>query len=114
MEEQTAESEIASMTAVDQMYSTDHVFSLLNDFGDAAKILLVLHTREIRRLFSELYARVSNFYRDAIEWYMRSRSSRFFSSFSEKMKDRYVKAARISSIPLRRCIESRALLNPLS
>jgi hypothetical protein len=35
MEEQTAEGEIASMTAVDQMYSTDHVFSLLNDFGDS-------------------------------------------------------------------------------
>jgi hypothetical protein len=27
----------------------------------AAKILLVLHTREIRRLFSELYARVLTF-----------------------------------------------------
>ena len=60
----------------------------------AAKILLVLHTHAIRKLFSELYARVFNFYRDAIEWYMRSKTSRFFSSFNEKMRDRYVKAAK--------------------
>ncbi|CAN9086720.1 unnamed protein product [Alternaria alternata] len=60
----------------------------------AAKILLVLQTREIRMLFSELYARVFSFYRDAIEWYMRSRTSRFFASFNEKIKDRYVKAAK--------------------
>ncbi|RYN64160.1 hypothetical protein AA0118_g4286 [Alternaria tenuissima] len=60
----------------------------------AAKILLVLHTHAIRKLFSELYARVFHFYRDAIEWYMRSKTSRFFSSFNEKMRDRYVKAAK--------------------
>jgi hypothetical protein len=59
----------------------------------AAKILLVLHTRAIRELFSELYAQVFLFYRDAIEWYMKSKASRFFASFNEKMKDRYEKAA---------------------
>jgi hypothetical protein len=59
----------------------------------AANILLVLRTRAIRELFSELYAQVFLFYRDAIEWYMKSKASRFFASFNEKMKDRYEKAA---------------------
>ncbi|KAF1828581.1 hypothetical protein BDW02DRAFT_603293 [Decorospora gaudefroyi] len=59
----------------------------------AAKILLVLHTRAIRELFSELYAQVFLFYRDAIEWYMKSKASRLFGNFNEKMKERYENAA---------------------
>ena len=61
--------------------------------GRAAKILLNVRTRAIRELFSELYAQVFLFYRDAIEWYMKSKASRFFISFNEKMKDRYESAA---------------------
>jgi hypothetical protein len=59
----------------------------------AGRVLLLVRTRAMRELFSELYAQVFHFYRDAIEWYMKSKTSRFFGSFNEKLRDRYVKAA---------------------
>jgi hypothetical protein len=59
----------------------------------AARAAKILRTRAIRELFSELYAQVFSFYRDAIEWYMKSKASRFFASFNEKIKGRYEMAA---------------------
>ena len=46
----------------------------------------------MRELFSQLYAQVFLFYRDAIEWYKGSRTSRFFGSFNESIKRGYEKA----------------------
>lgn len=59
----------------------------------AAQILILIRTKAIRGLFSELYAQVFLFYRDAMEWYMKSKAARFIDSFNEKMKGRYEKAA---------------------
>ncbi|KAH7088210.1 hypothetical protein FB567DRAFT_559899 [Paraphoma chrysanthemicola] len=59
----------------------------------AAKMLLLVRTREMRQLFSQLYAQVFAFYRSAMEWYLKSKPSRFFASFNEKIKDQYEKAA---------------------
>lgn len=59
----------------------------------AAKILHVIKTQVMRELFSELYAQVFLFYRDALEWYTKSKTSRFIGSFNEKMVERYEKAS---------------------
>jgi len=55
--------------------------------------LVLVRTREMRKLFSQLYAQVFEYYRDAIEWYMKSKKSRFWDSFNEKLKDQYDRAA---------------------
>ncbi|KAF2823841.1 hypothetical protein CC86DRAFT_447492 [Ophiobolus disseminans] len=51
-----------------------------------ANTLVLFSPWEIRRLFSQLYAQVFLFYRDAINWYMKSRTSRFFASFNNDIK----------------------------
>jgi hypothetical protein len=47
----------------------------------------------MRQLFSQLYAQVFLFYRDAIGWFLKSKTATFFSSFNKNMKARYEKTA---------------------
>lgn len=72
---------------------SETVTNITQKAARAANALLVVRTRAIRELFSELYAQVFEFYSDAIEWYMQSKTSRFFGSFNAKIKERYEKAA---------------------
>ncbi|EFQ94164.1 hypothetical protein PTT_08250 [Pyrenophora teres f. teres 0-1] len=72
---------------------SETVTTITEKAGRASYILLNVHTKSARELYSELYAQVFLFYRDAIEWYMKSKTSRFFSSFNEKLKGRYESAA---------------------
>jgi hypothetical protein len=58
----------------------------------AANLLYIVNTHSMCEAFSEVYAQVFLFYRDAIEWYMKSKTSRFFGSFNEKMLEGYQKA----------------------
>jgi len=53
------------------------------------KVLNIITTQAMREVFSELYAQVFLFYRNAIEWYMKSKTSRFFGSFNEKLIEEY-------------------------
>ena len=72
---------------------SEFVTKITQKAARASNALLLVRTRAIRELFSELYAQVFEFYSDAIEWYMQSKASRFFGSFNTKMKDRYEKTA---------------------
>jgi hypothetical protein len=60
--------------------------------AQVASTLLLVRTHAMRQLFSRLYAQVFLYYRDVIEWYMKSRAARFVSSFNEKIKQQYDKA----------------------
>ncbi|RAR16576.1 phytanoyl-CoA dioxygenase family protein [Stemphylium lycopersici] len=75
----------------------------------AAQILILLRTKSIRGLFSELYAQVFLFYRDAMEWYMKSKAARFIDSFNEKMKGRYEKAAARMEVIIQEMYRTREL-----
>jgi 3-deoxy-D-arabino-heptulosonate 7-phosphate (DAHP) synthase class II len=56
-----------------------------------ASALLFVRTSMMRQHFSQLYAQVFQFYRAVIEWYMKPRTVRFFSSFNGGIKIRYEK-----------------------
>ncbi|EDU45003.1 hypothetical protein PtrSN002B_011279 [Pyrenophora tritici-repentis] len=72
---------------------SETVTTITEKAGRASYILLNVRSKPARELYSELYAQVFLFYRDAIEWYMKSKTSRFFSSFNENLKGRYQSAA---------------------
>jgi len=71
---------------------SDAITTVTEKAARASNILLVLRTRAMHRLLSELYAQVLLFYRDVIEWYKKSRTSRFLASFDESLGERYRKA----------------------
>ncbi|KAH8708363.1 hypothetical protein GQ44DRAFT_470055 [Phaeosphaeriaceae sp. PMI808] len=78
---------------------SETVANITQKAARAANTLLLVRTRAIRELFSELYAHVFEFYSDAIEWYMQSKASRFWNSFNAKVKERHEQAAaRIENI----------------
>lgn len=60
----------------------------------AAKLIQVVTTQSMRELLAELYGHVFHFYRDAMEWYLSSKTSKFFSSFNEKLKEKFDKASK--------------------
>ncbi|KAF2111086.1 hypothetical protein BDV96DRAFT_500031 [Lophiotrema nucula] len=60
----------------------------------AAKLIQVVTTQSMRELLAELYGYVFHFYRDAMEWYLSSKTSKFFGSFNEKLKEKFEKASK--------------------
>lgn len=77
----------------------------------ASDILEVFNTQVMRELLSDVYAQVFLFYRDTIEWYMKSKTSRFFSSFNEKLKERYDNAAARIDISIQRMYRQGNIAN---
>ncbi|KAF2729990.1 hypothetical protein EJ04DRAFT_546010 [Polyplosphaeria fusca] len=59
-----------------------------------AKLVQVVTTSSMRELLAELYGHVFHFYRDAMEWFLSSKTSKFFGSFNEKLKERFETASR--------------------
>ncbi|KAH6639550.1 hypothetical protein C7974DRAFT_134219 [Boeremia exigua] len=65
----------------------------------AAHAVLIFPTHDFRDLFSRLYAQVFLFYRDAIQWYAKSKFERALESFNESLVKPYeTAAARIESL----------------
>lgn len=54
-----------------------------------ALYLKVTPTNSMKRRFAETYAQLFQFYRDVLEWCLQSSTSRFFDSFSAKIKTRF-------------------------
>ncbi|OSS52612.1 hypothetical protein B5807_02486 [Epicoccum nigrum] len=59
----------------------------------AASMVMIYRTKSFRELFSDLYAQVFLFYRDAIEWYAKSKVAKVFDSFNANLVKPYEKAA---------------------
>ena len=70
---------------------SDAVTTVTEKAARASRFQALLSTRTMRRLFSKLYAQIFLFYRDVIDWYAKSRTSRFFASFNESLGERYKK-----------------------
>ena len=59
----------------------------------AASMVMIYRTKNFRELFSDLYAQVFLFYRDAIQWYAKSKVAKALDSFNENLVKRYERAA---------------------
>ena len=59
------------------------------DASLCVQLVDVVRTQPMREHLSKVYAQVFRFYRDAIEWYVSSKASKFFSSFNERIKERF-------------------------
>lgn len=60
----------------------------------AASMVMIYRTRNFRELFSDLYAQVFLFYRDAIQWYTKSKVAKAFDSFNANLVKPYERAAK--------------------
>ena len=58
-----------------------------------ANLLEIITTTSMRHRLADVYAHVFRFYRDAMEWYLGSKTSKFFGSFNENIKTRFEEAA---------------------
>ena len=72
---------------------SEMVANVTDKAARAANILIIYRTRNLRELFSDLYAQVFLFYRDAIQWYAKSKVARAFESFNANLVKPYEKAA---------------------
>jgi len=62
------------------------------DASLCVQLVDVICTQPMREHLSKVYAQVFRFYRDAIEWYVSSKTSKFFGSFNERIKGRFEEA----------------------
>lgn len=51
-----------------------------------SNLIVIIKTQRLRKKLANIYARMFEFYRNAIKWYLNSRLSRVFSSFNENLK----------------------------
>ncbi|KAJ2995712.1 hypothetical protein NUW58_g1197 [Xylaria curta] len=51
-----------------------------------SSLVVVIKTQRLRKRLANVYARMFQFYRDAIKWYLHSRPARVFSSFNDNLK----------------------------
>jgi hypothetical protein len=59
-----------------------------------ANLLHVIRTDSLRRKLADVYAHVFYFFRDIVEWYLKSRTSRFFGSFNDNVNNRFEETAK--------------------
>ncbi|KAJ3576263.1 hypothetical protein NPX13_g3754 [Xylaria arbuscula] len=51
-----------------------------------SNLIVIIKTQRLRKKLANIYARMFEFYRNAIKWYLQSNLSRVFSSFNENLK----------------------------
>ena len=59
-----------------------------------ANLLHVIRTDSLRCKLAEVYANVFYFFRDIVEWYLKSRTSRLFGSFNDKVQTKFEETAK--------------------
>ena len=83
--------------AVNHNDIAERLSEMVADIADkatrAASMVMIYRTKSFRELFSDLYAQVFLFYRDAIEWYAKSKVAKVFDSFNANLVKPYEKAA---------------------
>lgn len=72
---------------------SEMVADIADKASRAARLVMIYRTQSFRELFSDLYAQVFRFYRDAIEWYGKSKMARALDSFNANLIKSHEKAA---------------------
>ncbi|KAH8679033.1 hypothetical protein BGZ60DRAFT_255871 [Tricladium varicosporioides] len=62
-----------------------------------ANLLHIIRTDSLKCKLAEVYANVFYFFRDIVEWYLKSRTSRFFGSFNDKVNEKFEETAKAIS-----------------
>ncbi|KAI0809846.1 hypothetical protein GGR55DRAFT_689098 [Xylaria sp. FL0064] len=62
------------------------VASISDKVATCSGLIVIIKTQRLRKKLANIYARMFEFYRDVIKWYLQSRSSRVFSSFNDNLK----------------------------
>jgi Arc/MetJ-type ribon-helix-helix transcriptional regulator len=57
-----------------------------------AQFVEIVEEKRLQERLADIYALLFRFYRDAMTWFLKSRASRFMSSFNEELKDVYQQA----------------------
>ncbi|KAI1174268.1 hypothetical protein F4777DRAFT_554453 [Nemania sp. FL0916] len=72
---------------------SDSVASISDKVATCSSFIIIIKTRRMRKRLANIYARMFEFYRNAIMWYLDSKLSRVFSSFNENLQKAYAKAS---------------------
>ncbi|KAI0198041.1 hypothetical protein F4808DRAFT_437454 [Astrocystis sublimbata] len=62
------------------------VANISDKVATCSPVIHVIKTRRLRKKLAHIYARMFQFYQDAIKWYLQSRLLRAFSSFNDNIK----------------------------
>ncbi|KAI1348457.1 hypothetical protein F5Y01DRAFT_306769 [Xylaria sp. FL0043] len=62
------------------------VASISDKVATCSSLIVIIKTQRLRKKLANIYARMFEFYRDVMKWYLQSRSSRVFSSFNDNLK----------------------------
>ncbi|KAI3316662.1 hypothetical protein HD806DRAFT_517086 [Xylariaceae sp. AK1471] len=65
---------------------SDSIASISDKVATCSNLIVIIKTQRLRKKLANIYARMFEFYRDAITWYLQSKLSRVFSSFNENLK----------------------------
>ncbi|TGJ83183.1 hypothetical protein E0Z10_g5585 [Xylaria hypoxylon] len=65
---------------------SESIASISDKVATCSNLIVIIKTQRLRKKLANIYARMFEFYRDAIKWYLHSKLSRVFSSFNENMK----------------------------
>ncbi|KAF2967369.1 hypothetical protein GQX73_g6225 [Xylaria multiplex] len=65
---------------------SESIASISDKVATCSNLIIIIKTQRLRRKLANIYARMFEFYKDAIKWYLQSKLSRVFSSFNENMK----------------------------
>ncbi|KAI3339974.1 hypothetical protein F4824DRAFT_453748 [Ustulina deusta] len=63
------------------------IASISDKVATCSNLIVIIKTQRLRKKLANIYARMFEFYRDAIKWYLHSKLSRVFSSFNENLKN---------------------------
>ncbi|KAL9062333.1 MAG: hypothetical protein Q9157_009017 [Trypethelium eluteriae] len=61
--------------------------------AECANWLHSINTRDMRVMLAGIYAKVFEFFHGTIEWFIKSKISRFFDAFNSEISEKYLKAA---------------------
>ncbi|KAI0537931.1 hypothetical protein GGR58DRAFT_469946 [Xylaria digitata] len=65
---------------------SESIACISDKVATCSNLIVIIKTQRLRKKLANIYARMFEFYRDAIKWYLQSKLSRVFSSFNENMK----------------------------
>lgn len=68
--------------------------SISDKITTCSNLILIIKTQRLRKKPTNIYARMFQFYRDAVEWYLHCRLSGLFRSFNENLKKEFNDATR--------------------
>ncbi|KAI1289048.1 hypothetical protein F5Y03DRAFT_378571 [Xylaria venustula] len=68
---------------------SESIAKISDKVATCSNLIVIIKTQRLRKKLANIYARMFEFYRNAIKWYLQSKASRVFSSFNDNLKTGY-------------------------